>query len=748
MPVPYGIHDEEGAHLIPSDGWCLALVALSESPQAKNYAAIRQGINWIARINWGYGSTGTIPLPDQDTNYLNALGRWVADVQGCNIFIIGNEPNHEQERPNGTYITPERYADFFATCRNLIRTIKSGAIVIPAPPAPYHANPVPWTDYYRKQMLLIERKGGCDGIAVHAYLRSSDPAQVSDENLVMQHGFLKGTYSGFLTYEDAFKQLPDSMLRLPAWITEVTELLPDGWEDRNTGVIKAVYREIHGWNSNGNHPKVRGVVMYRFPQYDKWHMQGKNGVLQDFVEATQMNLETPVETHLPLVSAPANSTLERQIDPRATQRGVVIQRIPAGKAWRVVKVQWYDEAEADRVGPDHHILFDTLDEQGNRVTDLKIQVRWPSGFTDVRSEAKPGEIASANFPMTPGEFSARVISDLPSETVEGIRMGVDTPSGWNPGAHTTTLVVFRLTDLAKEVPVSQPVAVPPLAHPVLDVDRRRVTQVYGRGVNREYYSQFKVDGVPLEGHNGIDFATPVGSDIVAVADGRVVEVANDSKGYGLYVKLVHTWGESLYAHLSQQMVELGTMVRRGQMIGKSGNTGKSTGPHLHFGLRVNPYNRRDGMGGYADPALYLKETVLTPTIPVSDRAMVINAIKEAAVRTGMDFHLLLSLAWAESSFRTLIPDGLFQVGDDAWSDWAHTVGATNRNDPLDNALVGAVYLRYLINYFDHDLEDALKAYNWGVGNVLKGEDEPPLATIIYVYKVIHGRDLLKAVGYG
>src|SRR5690606_2612627 len=123
-------------------------------------------------------------------------------------------------------------------------------------------------------------------------------------------------------------------------------------------------------------------------------------------------------------------------------------------------------------------------------------------------------------------------------------------------------------------PTKQTVRVPALTHPVQDPRYRRVTQVFG--VNGDYYKRFAVDGVPLRGHNGIDFGTPNGTAICAVADGRVVEVADEGhKGYGKYVKLVHPWGESLYAHLSQHLCDIGSIVVAGETIGLSGNTGNS-----------------------------------------------------------------------------------------------------------------------------------------------------------------------------
>ncbi|WDL75463.1 peptidoglycan DD-metalloendopeptidase family protein [Helicobacter winghamensis] len=88
-------------------------------------------------------------------------------------------------------------------------------------------------------------------------------------------------------------------------------------------------------------------------------------------------------------------------------------------------------------------------------------------------------------------------------------------------------------------------------------------------------------------HTGIDFGLPVGTPIYAPADG-VAYFANNSYngGYGIMVKLEHSFGFStFYAHLSKIVVKKGDFVRRGQIIAYSGNSGRSTGPHLHYEIR-------------------------------------------------------------------------------------------------------------------------------------------------------------------
>jgi murein DD-endopeptidase MepM/ murein hydrolase activator NlpD len=97
-------------------------------------------------------------------------------------------------------------------------------------------------------------------------------------------------------------------------------------------------------------------------------------------------------------------------------------------------------------------------------------------------------------------------------------------------------------------------------------------------------------------HAGIDFGAAVGSQVRAAADGEV-ESAGEARGYGERVVLKNAGFETTYNHLSKILATIGQKVRQGEIIGLSGNSGLSTGPHLHFEYRVN--------GTPADPLPHL-----------------------------------------------------------------------------------------------------------------------------------------------
>ncbi len=91
-------------------------------------------------------------------------------------------------------------------------------------------------------------------------------------------------------------------------------------------------------------------------------------------------------------------------------------------------------------------------------------------------------------------------------------------------------------------------------------------------------------------HNGIDIAGRIGLDIHATGDGTVITAKMSRYGYGREVKVDHGFGfVSIYGHLEDIDVKVGQKVKRGEVVGTLGNSGRSTGPHLHYEVRKNSH---------------------------------------------------------------------------------------------------------------------------------------------------------------
>ena len=100
-------------------------------------------------------------------------------------------------------------------------------------------------------------------------------------------------------------------------------------------------------------------------------------------------------------------------------------------------------------------------------------------------------------------------------------------------------------------------------------------------------------------HKGIDIAKSLGADVNASLEGKVIQAGYNNGGYGNLIVLEHSNNmKTYYAHLSNIYVNVGEMVKQGDIIGAIGSTGNSTGPHLHFELRIN--------NEPVDPSKYIK----------------------------------------------------------------------------------------------------------------------------------------------
>lgn len=201
---------------------------------------------------------------------------------------------------------------------------------------------------------------------------------------------------------------------------------------------------------------------------------------------------------------------------------------------------------------------------------------------------------------------------LPPQTVTAPATAPEAPQGSTTPPQAQTPATAPQTGAAgpfglPAAPATQNAPVAPAAGEItqafeegrlyLPFDGQRAA-VQGYGENPQNYARFGLDG-----HEGMDWMMPEGTPIYAAAAGTVETVAYSPSEYGNYVVIRHEDGsQTLYAHFQQATVQVGDEVTPSDQIGLSGNTGNSTGPHLHFGYRPPGADLQDGMRGWVDPS--------------------------------------------------------------------------------------------------------------------------------------------------
>lgn len=141
---------------------------------------------------------------------------------------------------------------------------------------------------------------------------------------------------------------------------------------------------------------------------------------------------------------------------------------------------------------------------------------------------------------------------------------------------------------------------------IVDRDLKRENTISGRPIAKGWMSsRYGKRTDPFSGrkvwHLGVDFAGKEGSDVIAVASG-IVTRSEPYKGYGRLIEVDHGEGYvTRYGHNKTNLIQVGDLVKKGQVIAKMGSTGRSTGPHVHFEVYKN--------GRRVDPASYIRRTV-------------------------------------------------------------------------------------------------------------------------------------------
>lgn len=609
-------------------GWIIVTEAIGSDPHdhsGRDYTEwTRQGFSIICRLNNGYYPAGTIPHSSQYEDFARRCGNFVRATPGITISIIGNEPNHANERPNGEYILPTQYAKCFDLCREQIKRGSSDAKVAIAAVAPWDATTTysgnldgDWVIYY---IDILQAIHGADAICLHTYTHGGNPALIVDESK-MNHPFEARHYN-FRAYCDFLVNTPTEYQHLPVYITETDQV--DPWVNKNSGWVCEAYEEIDFWNHTVQNQKIHCLALYRTdPQGDqgKWNFMNKSGVTSDFKTAVDRGYKSPETIQLPPITNPDPPTEElpitdneHRIDPTLLARGVTFEflRPPRGTGyWKIINAVHLNEEEADAAGPDHHILG-TVMKNAVDVEGIPFKVVWPSGDTHVYSKAPQSGIAyNYDYPMSSSlnEYSIWVDDGHPSDKAHGIGMGAD----GNPSIHTSTWIDWQWVISEGVVPPIPPIE-PPIRPPtstklVHPLPQSIITQHFYQ--NPEDYAKFG-----LGGHDGTDMAGKLqGTPVLCLAEG-IVAFSGFDTDYGNYIRVEHRQGDmmccSFYAHLYQIGFTAEFVVAAGQQIGTLGMTGNATGVHLHFEIRLMNADGsyRDGTPmpkGRVDPQTFCAE---------------------------------------------------------------------------------------------------------------------------------------------
>jgi len=470
----HGLHDPGGEALMAArPGWIVFTEAIGADAGDRSGRDYRQwaerGFGVIVRLNHGYGAAGTIPERRGYASFARRAANFIAASPGCERWIIGNEPNHSQERPNGVAIAPEAYAECFETVSLALGDVRPGGgapegawpQLITAAVAPWNVETGDWLEY---QQVMLEQIGDlAGGIAVHTYTHGPGVERITS-NAGMSPPFMHRAFE-FRAYQDILDVIPDRLSDLPVYITETNQGGP--WMDRNNGWVQAAYLEIDWWNQTPGTQKVYCLCLYRWSNDDQWGIEDKLGVQADFQAAVGGKYLVPTAEpadgdpahtlHLPSVgkgAAVADTLPKRVWDARLTERHVHLIAYapqPGESYWRLIQATYVDEQAAQGR---HHIFVDTLDEAGSRLTGVEVTCYWDSGFETKASEAKPGEEAALDFPLFAAGYGYRVRVGDASDRVEGMGLGsIEAPQ---QGIHVAYRLVFQRTIAPAASPAAPP----------------------------------------------------------------------------------------------------------------------------------------------------------------------------------------------------------------------------------------------------------------------------------------------------
>ena len=342
-PYIFGIHEPGGEPFMLAagrPGWILFSEVLGHDPadlSGVDYTSYaNQDLGIIVRLDHGDEPNGVIPHSSQYEAFARRVANFVGTSRGARIWVIGNEMNYAIARPGvkidwsrhqtrrdgppdvadparrglavrfnalpdhsreirttrgamispGEVITPELYARCYRLCRDAIHRLPGHEddLVLVGAVAPWNTQTIypgnpngDWVQYFQ-DILTILGAEGCDGFTLHAYTHGASPALIASQARLTPP--FQNRHQHLRTYMDFMHAVPAALRHLPVFLTEVGQVQP--WVNQNSGWVQALYGEINAWNQQPGAQQIRAAILYRWPALDRWHIDGKQGVIEDF----------------------------------------------------------------------------------------------------------------------------------------------------------------------------------------------------------------------------------------------------------------------------------------------------------------------------------------------------------------------------------------------------------------------------------------------------------------------------------
>ncbi len=239
-----------------------------------------------------------------------------------------------------------------------------------------------------------------------------------------------------------------------------------------------------------------------------------------------------------------------------------------------VAFQFIGSPNEKRLGDQNKALRDNYNEMENELKSVQQQMK--------ELEKRDNDVYRAIFEANPIPDSARakeLADKLEAATVEKIKDNqlvasiIQTLNNLKSRINAQKKSYDQVDELVKNK--EELLSHTPAIQPVSNKDLSRIASGFGSRIDPVYKT--------VKFHYGLDFAAPQGTPIYATADGTVTTAGSTGNGYGNHVIINHGYGyETLFGHMVRVKVTNGQSVKRGEVIGWVGSTGKSTGPHCHY----------------------------------------------------------------------------------------------------------------------------------------------------------------------